>query len=94
MAYEQAQKQTAKEHALNMINREKLNLTGVADVSGFDESVIVLATSLGPLTIRGEGLHIDRIDLNAGQLDVRGKVSDLSYEEPAREGGFWARLFG
>ena len=94
MAYEQAQKQALKEHSLNMINREKLSLTGVMDVSGFDESLIVLVTALGPLTVRGEGLHIDRIDLNAGQLEVRGKVSDLSYEEPAHEGGFWARLFG
>jgi sporulation protein YabP len=94
MAYEQAPRQTTKEHSLNMLNREKLSLTGVQDVSGFDESLIVLVTSLGPLTIRGEGLHIDRIDLNAGQLDVRGKVSDLSYEEPAHEGGFWSRLFG
>lgn len=94
MAYEQAAKQTAKEHSLNMQNREKLNLTGVVDVSGFDENLIVLVTALGPLTVRGEGLHIDRIDLNAGQLDVRGKISDLSYEEPAREGGFWSRLFG
>ena len=94
MAYEQTPRQAPKEHSLNMLNREKLSLTGVQDVSGFDESLIVLVTSLGPLTVRGEGLHIDRIDLNAGQLDVRGKVSDLCYEEPAREGGFWSRLFG
>ena len=94
MAYEQMQKQAPKEHSLNMLNREKLSLTGVMDVSGFDENVIVLVTALGPLTVRGESLHIDRIDLNAGQLEVRGKVSDLSYEEPAREGGFWSRLFG
>lgn len=94
MAYEQTQKQTPKEHSLNMLNREKLSLTGVSDVSGFDENVIVLVTSFGPLTVRGEGLHIDRIDLNAGQLEVRGNVSDLSYEEPAHEGGFWSRLFG
>ena len=94
MAYEQAQKPAPKEHTLNMLNREKLSLTGVADVSGFDENVIVLVTSLGPLTVRGEGLHIEKIDLNAGQLEVRGRVSDLSYEEPAHEGGFWSRLFG
>ena len=94
MAYEQAQKQAAAEHILSLQNREKLSLTGVTDVSGFDESTIVLATALGPLSIRGEALHIDRIDLAAGQLEVRGRVSDLSYEEPAPEGGFWSRLFG
>jgi len=93
MAYEQAQKQAA-EHSLELRNRERLSLTGVLDVNGFDENVIVLVTALGPLHIRGEGLHIDRIDLAVGQLEVRGSVSELSYEEAAREGGFWSRLFG
>ena len=94
MAYEQAQKSAQKEQLLSLENREKLSLTGVTDVSGFDESLVVLVTGLGPLTVRGEQLHIDRIDLNAGQLEVRGKIREMSYEEPAREGGFWSRLFG
>ena len=94
MAYEQAPRQTTKEHSLNMLNREKLSLTGVQDVSGFDDGLILLATSLGPLAIRGEALHIDRIDLSVGQLEVRGKLRELSYEEPTSEGGFWSRLFG
>jgi YabP family. len=59
-----------------MENREKLSLTGVTDVSGFDESLIVLATALGPLMVRGEQLHIERIDLNAGQLEVRGRIRE------------------
>ena len=94
MAYEQTPKSVQKQQLLSLENREKLSLTGVTDVSGFDESLIVLVTALGPLAVRGEELHIDRIDLNAGQLEVRGKIRELSYEEPAREGGLWSRLFG
>ena len=94
LAYEQTQKTVQKEHAVNMLNRAQLSLTGVVDVNGFDETLIVLATAQGPLAIRGEALHIDRIDLSAGQLEVRGKVRELSYEEPSPEGGFWSRLFG
>ena len=94
LAYAETQRSAQKEHALSMQNRARLSLTGVVDVNGFDESVILLATSQGPLTIRGEQLHIDRIDLTAGELEVRGKLRELSYEEPAAEGGFWSRLFG
>ncbi len=94
MAYEQTPRSVQKQQLLSMENREKLSLTGVTDVSGFDENLIVLVTGLGPLAVRGEELHIDRIDLNAGQLEVRGKIRELSYEEPAREGGLWSRLFG
>ena len=94
MAYEQIQKAAARAHSLSMENREKLSLGGVEDVSGFDENLIVLTTSQGQLAIRGEGLHIDRIDLDAGQLEVRGHVQELSYDEPARAGSLWSRLFG
>ena len=94
MAYEQIQKTAQRAHSLSMENREKLSLGGVEDVSGFDENLIVLTTSQGQLSIRGEGLHIDRIDLDAGQLEVRGHVQELSYDEPARTGSLWSRLFG
>ena len=94
MAYEQVQREAQKKHTLNLDNREKLSLSGVDDVSGFDENLIVLSTTLGALTVRGDGLHIDRIDLEAGQLEVRGKIRELSYDEAVRESGFWARLFG
>jgi len=84
----------ARTHALQMENREKLRLTGVSDVSGFDENVIVLVTDMGELTIRGEALHIDRIDLEAGILELRGRVNELSYEERSGGGSLWSRLFG
>ena len=77
LAYEQTQKSAQKEHSLNMQNRAQLSLTGVTDVSGFDDGLILLATSLGPLAIRGEALHIDRIDLSVGQLEVRPRAGRL-----------------
>ena len=84
----------ARMHSMQMENREKLKLSGVSDVSGFDEGVIVLTTDMGELSIRGEGLHIDRIDLEAGLLELRGRISELSYEDNAPKGGLWSRLFG
>ena len=81
-------------HALAMENREKLRLTGVCDVSGFDETAVILVTDMGELTIRGEALHIDRIDLEAGILELRGRISELSYEDRANGGSLWSRLFG
>ena len=84
----------AEAHVLHMENREKLTLAGVEDVSGFDENLVLLETSLGALHIRGEQLHIERIDLDLGQLELRGKIRELSYDEPARSASLWTRLFG
>ena len=93
MAYESA-REAPKNHALSMENRETLSLTGVDDVSGFDEGSVVLSTALGSLTVRGEDLHIDRIDLELGELEVRGRIRELSYEDPSPTGSLWSRLFG
>ena len=84
----------ARPHALQMENREKLRLTGVSDVSGFDEALIVLTTDMGELSIRGEALHIDKIDLDAGLLELRGRICELCYEETAPASSLWKRLFG
>ena len=94
MPYEEIQRAPARMHCLSMESREKLSVSGVDDVSGFDENLIVLTTGQGDLTICGQGLHIDRIDLDAGQLEVRGHIQELSYDEPARSGSLWSRLFG
>ena len=93
MANEEATRLPAKPHGLRMDNREKLAISRVEDVAGFDESMVVLTTVLGELTVRGQGLHIERIDLDAGQLELRGKLDELHYDEPA-SGGWWSRLFG
>ena len=94
MSYEQSRSEVQRSHTLSMENRDKLSLTGVEDVSGVDESLVVLTTSMGELTVRGEGLHIERIDLDSGQLEVRGKVQELSYDERAPKSTLWSRLFG
>ena len=82
------------EHALRIENRGKLSISGVLDVAGFDENMVVLTTALGDLTVRGEGLHMEKIDLESGRLELHGKLNELSYDEPASGGGLWSRLFG
>ncbi len=83
-----------KEHSVSMLNREKMSITGVDDVSAFDENTIVLTTNLGDLTVRGEALHIGCIDLELGRLEVDGHICELSYDEPAAPHSLWTRLFG
>ena len=94
MPYEEIQRTVQRAHTVNMENRETMSLTGVEDVSGFDENVVVLSTQLGDLTVRGSELHIDKIDLNSGELELRGKIQELTYDEPRQSGGLWHKLFG
>lgn len=66
-------------HNLLLENREKLNLTGVNDVSNFDDKQIIAVTEMGYLTIKGSSLHINKFDTDNGELNVTGKVKELIY---------------
>lgn len=93
MPYNEIAAAREKTHSLNMDGRERLSLSGIEDVAGFDENTIVLMTTMGALSIHGEQLHIEKVDLEQGRMEVRGHFSDLSYAETGG-GGFWSRLFG
>ena len=79
-------------HTLSLHSRSKLTMTGVTEVISFDESLVVLNTSLGMLTVQGQELKLKTLSLEGGQVAVDGHISGLIYEEP-REGGLWQRLW-
>ena len=93
MAYDEKATQIVPQHNLILEGRERLSVSGVSDVSGYDENTISLSTARGDLTIRGADLHIEKLSLDLGELNVRGRISELLYEEPAAASGFWSRLF-
>ncbi len=84
-------------HKLNMVNRESLSVTGVVDVLAFDVSEVLLECSLGLLAIRGTDLHVNRLTLEKGEVDVAGKIDSMTYSDVGtyRKQGesFFSRLF-
>jgi len=68
-------------NSLNLINREKLQVTGVINVDSYDEAEIMVETRLGVLIIKGEGLHITNLNLEDGKLAIDGYVAKLEYAE-------------
>ena len=84
-----------KRHNLIMENRQRLSVSGILDVASFDENEIILQTSTGLLNIKGEGLHIDNLSIDNGELNVNGKIYGILYHDeiPTQGGGFFSRLF-
>ena len=82
-------------HHIILEEREQLSISGVEEVESFDENTILLTTAQGALEIQGEGLHIEKLSLDGGDLKVEGMVESLTYEEDrSRRGGFFSRLLG
>lgn len=81
-------------HKLQLEERRKLTVTGVTEVVSFDDSSVVLQTSLGTLIVQGQQLQLKNLSLDGGQMAVDGTVSALIYEEPRLHSGWRQRLFG
>ena len=84
-------------HRLTLSQRKEGTITGVVDVFPFDEHEILLKTSQGMLTVKGKELHVSRLELEKGEVDLEGQVDALLYtgQEPKqKQGSLLSRLFG
>ena len=68
-----------KNHTVMLDNRGKLVMTGAEDVSGFNEETVSVKTSCGCLVIKGENLHIDKLNLETGDVSIDGKINAMQY---------------
>lgn len=86
-----------RSHKMTMSNRRTCNLTGVSDVLSFDVNEIILETDQGMLMIKGKDLHVNRLTLEKGEVDIEGKVDSFTYSEQIGTGNkgesLLARLF-
>lgn len=82
-------------HTLSLNDRSLLTLGGIKEVIGFDEQTISVVTQVGALSIEGQNLHIDKLNVESGDLIVTGEISALTYREnDGGKKGFLQRLFG
>ena len=75
------ERSAAKLHKIILGNRRTGNFTGVRDVISFDPKEILLETEMGMLQIKGEDLHVSRLTLDKGEVDVQGIVTSMVYSE-------------
>lgn len=73
--------QITKTHKVNMNGRRVAAISGVNDVLSFDAGEILLETVEGILMIRGSELHVSRLIIEKGEVDVDGKIDSLTYSD-------------
>mgnify|MGYP005779979847 CR=1 FL=1 len=59
-------------HNVILEDRHRLSISGVQDIDSYDEQSVIAFTELGELTIKGFDLHINKIDVQTGELDLEG----------------------
>ena len=84
-------------HRVFLTDRKRMELTGITDVISFDLNKVVLETEYGLMTIKGSDLHVNRLYVEKGELDIDGKVESLVYSQSQgiakKNETFMGRLF-
>lgn len=73
------EKPDMQNHRISLTGRQFGMITGVSDVVSFDVTEIVLETEMGMLMIKGKDLHVNRLTLEKGEVDIEryGRQSDV-----------------
>ncbi len=84
-----------KEQNIVIQNREKTVVTGVDDILSFDDELVIVQTDLGLLTIKGEDLKMNKLNLDNNELIIEGKTSAIAYSDATqnKKQGIMNKLF-
>lgn len=81
-------------HSVRIDDRSCITLCGIEEVISYDESSVIMQSCMGQLTLDGEELNIIKLNLDGGEVSVRGKLNALYYMEQKKGNGLLSRLFG
>ncbi len=76
----------AKSHKLVVNNRKTSMVTGVLDVLSFDLNEILLETEQGMLMVKGTDLHVNRLSVEKGEVDLSGNIDSIAYSNVSPTG--------
>ena len=66
-------------HGISLAERKNVVVTGVKKIESFDNEEFLMDTTLGFLSIKGEGLEIIKLDTYQGNVTIKGQVDSLAY---------------
>ncbi len=73
-------------HEVVLKHREDCKITGVEEVISFDEKAVTADTQMGMICVKGENLHVKRVSLDTGELEIEGMVCSIQYQTNQRKG--------
>lgn len=71
----------SKTHRIVLNNRKNCSVSGVTDVISFDLNQVLLETSQGMLTIKGKDLHVGKLSVEKGEMELDGSIDSITYSD-------------
>ncbi|MBE5964168.1 MAG: sporulation protein YabP [Lachnospiraceae bacterium] len=90
-------KDVRRHHRILMDNRKSCLISNVNDVISFDMNMVMLETDYGLINIKGKDLHVNRLSVEKGEVDVDGTIDSIIYSDvntfKKKGEGFVSRIF-
>ena len=84
-------------HEIKLDRRESVFITGVNDLVSFDDETVIADTQMDILIINGQNLHVNKLNLEQGELSIDGEINALHYEQQSNFGkaksSFLSKIF-
>lgn len=88
---------SGRAHKIILMGRKTCGLNGIVDVLAFDVNEMIMETEQGMLMIKGSELHVTRLSLEKGEVDLEGRIDSMVYSDvttpAAKAEGFFGKLF-
>ena len=80
---------------IKLIDRALIYLTGIDRIVNFDSEEFYMESVMGPLTVKGEGLEVVKLDTHDGVVSIKGKINSMVYDNDSKKDteSFLTKLF-
>lgn len=80
---------------IKLIDRALIYLSGIDRIVKFDSEEFYMESVMGPLTVKGEGLEVVKLDTHDGVVSIKGKISSIVYDNDSKKENesFLTKLF-
>lgn len=86
-------KQNIKPNKIVITNQKEINLTGITKVNSATETNISLIINNKNLVIEGEKLHVLKLDVDSGIIDIEGCINTLKFDKSKQNKNIFKRIF-
>jgi len=79
---------------IRISDRSRLFISGVEDVTSFDENTIIIKSSFGTLAVDGSSLKVESLSTQTGELFIEGTIGGVVFldeSEPSKKRGLFRR---
>lgn len=70
-----------KKTSVSLTDRRTLHLTGVTEIFSFRETEAEFSTLSGTLQVTGQEMHMEKLDLDKGEVSLTGFIISLYYPD-------------